>query len=403
MTKSRDELEIEKLEKFVEIDGEYCVPHEINEVRHLVDWGPFERPRSPWYIVHKFLLFLPAMYLFILAVQIMKTGAAAIGPDIQGQFPFANGISTLGFGWLGAYFVLSGSPVAATAISLFGAGTLTKLQTFTMLSGSRLGASFIVLLTGFIYAARNRQDPNRGEPIGMGIQAMTMTALVYLPGMIIGYGIIRSGLLNGLNLHASGKLEAAMSVVWGPVVDAIEGVVPEALMFFVGLLVILVSFKVLDHVLPQVSSDTTAAKRASWMRRPWTMFALGCVVATLTLSVSVALTVLVPLAVKGYVRRDDALPYIMGANITTLADTLVVAMLQRDPVAAQIVLAEAIGVTIVSIAILALWYQPVKRGVIRLDDYFVGSTRRLAIFVGILFVLPVSFLLSGLWIGPIVQ
>jgi solute carrier family 34 (sodium-dependent phosphate cotransporter) len=403
MTKSKDELEIEKLEKFIEIDGEYCVPHEINEVRHLVDWGPFERPRSPWYIVHKFLLFLPAMYLFILAVQIMKTGAAAIGPDIQGQFPFANGISTLGFGWLGAYFVLSGSPVAATAISLFGAGTLTKLQTFTMLSGSRLGASFIVLLTGFLYAARNRQDPNRGEPIGMGIQAMTMTALVYLPGMIIGYGIIRSGLLDGLNLHASGKLEAAMSVVWGPVVDAIEGVVPEALMFFVGLLVILVSFRVLDHVLPQVSSDTTAAKRASWMRRPWTMFALGCIVATLTLSVSVALTVLVPLAVKGYVRRDDALPYIMGANITTLADTLVVAMLQRDPAAAQIVLAEAIGVTIVSIAILAFWYQPVKRGVIRLDDYFVGSTRRLAIFVGILFVLPVSFLLSGLWIGPIVQ
>jgi solute carrier family 34 (sodium-dependent phosphate cotransporter) len=237
----------------------------------------------------------------------------------------------------------------------------------------------------------------------MGIQAMTMTALVYLPGMMIGYGIIRSGLLDGLNLHASGKLEAAMSVVWGPIVDAIEGVVPEGLMFLVGLLVILTSFKVLDHVLPQVSSDTTAAKRASWMRRPWTMFALGCIVATLTLSVSVALTVLIPLAVKGYVRRDEALPYIMGANITTLADTLVVAMLQRDPAAAQIVLAEAIGVTIVSLAILAFWYQPVKRGVIRLDDYFVGSTRRLAIFAGILFVLPVSFLLSGLWIGPIVQ
>jgi sodium-dependent phosphate cotransporter len=308
----------------------------------------------------------------------------------------------LGFGWLGAYFVLSGSPVAATAISLFGAGTLTRLQTFTMLSGSRLGASFIVLLTGFLYAARNRHDPNRSEPIGMGIQAMTMTALVYLPGMVIGYGIIRSGLLDGLNLHASGELEAALSVVWGPVVDAVEGIVPDAFLFLVGLIVILASFKVLDRVLPQVSSGSTA-KRAAWMRRPWTMFALGCIVATLTLSVSVALTVLIPLAVKGYVRRDDALPYIMGANITTLADTLVVAMLQRDPVAAQIVLAEAIGVTIVSLAILAFWYKPVKRGVIRLDDYFVGSTKRLAIFVGILFLLPVSFLLSGLWIGPILQ
>ncbi|HZB02024.1 MAG TPA: hypothetical protein VE800_07945, partial [Actinomycetota bacterium] len=354
-------------------------------------------------VVRKLLLFLPAMYLFILAVQIMKTGAAAIGPEIQGQFPFANGISTLGFGWLGAYFVLSGSPVAATAISLFGAGTLTKLQTFTMLSGSRLGASFIVLLTGFIYAARNRNAPNRTEPIGMGIQALTMTALVYLPGMMIGYGIIRSGLLDGLNLHASAELEAALSVVWGPVVDAIDAAVPDALLFLAGLLVILGSFKLLDFVLPQVSGDSTAAKRASWLKRPWTMFALGCVVATLTLSVSVALTVLIPLAVKGYVRRDEALPYIMGANITTLADTLVVAMLQRNPAAAQIVLAEAIGVTIVSLAILAFWYQPVKRSVIRLDDYLVASNRRIAVFVGILFVLPISFLLSGLLVGPIVQ
>jgi hypothetical protein len=400
MAKTRQERELEAL---VEIDGEYCVPHEINEARHLVDWGPFEPPRNAWYVVRKLLLFLPAMYLFILAIQIMKAGAAAIGPTIQGQFPFANGISTLGFGWLGAYFVLSGSPVAASAISLFGAGTLTKLQTFTMLSGSRLGASFIVLLTGFIYALRNRHDPNRDEPIGMGIQALTMTALVYVPGMMLGYGIIKAGLLDGVNLHATDKLEAVLSAIWGPIVDRVEAVVPDALLFLVGLLVILGSFKLLDHVLPQVNGDSTAAKRASWLKRPWTMFALGCIVATLTLSVSVALTVLIPLAVKGYVRRDEALPYIMGANITTLADTLVVAMLQRDPAAAQIVLAEAIGVTIVSLAILAFWYQPVKRSVIRLDDYLVASNRRLLAFVAVLFVLPVSFLLSGFWIGPIVR
>ncbi|HEX5938305.1 MAG TPA: hypothetical protein VFZ75_11545 [Actinomycetota bacterium] len=400
MTKNREELELEQL---VEIDGEFCVPHEINEARHVVDWGPFEPPRSSWYIVRKVLLFLPATFLFILAIQLMKAGAAAIGPQIEGQFPFANGISTLGFGWLGAYFVLSGSPVAATAVSLFGAGTLTKLQTFTMLSGSRLGASFIVLLAGFLYALRNRTDPNRTEPIGMGIQALTMTALVYIPGMILGYWILRSGLLDGVNLHASGELEATLSVIWGPTVRAINALVPDALLFLVGLLVILASFKILDLVLPRVNSESRTVRRAGWLRRPWTMFALGCIVATLTLSVSVALTVLIPLAVKGYVRRDEALPYIMGANITTLADTLVVSMLQSDPVAAQIVLAEAIGVTIVSLAILAFWYQPVKRSVIRLDDYLVASNRRLLAFVAVLFLLPVTFLLSGLWIGPIVR
>jgi sodium-dependent phosphate cotransporter len=379
----------------IEVDGEFCVPYEAGQRRYILDLGPFGRVERSWRtIAAKIALFVPALFLFILAVQLMKAGANAVGPQIEGRFPFANGISTLGAGWLGAYFVLSGSPVAATAISLFGADVLTKLQTFTMLSGSRLGASFIVLLTGFIYATRSKRG--RVGSLGIGIQAMTMTALVYVPGMLIGYAIMRAGLLDGLTWHASSELEAVLSRLWGPIVDLIEGLVPGWALFPVGLAVILASFHLLDRVLPEVNGDATASKRRAWLTQPWTMFALGCLVATLTLSVSVALTVLVPLASKGLVKRDEALPYIMGANITTLADTLVVAMLQSTPVAAQIVLAEAIGVTIVSVAILAFAYDRVKAGVIALDDWLVASNARLAAFVGVLFLLPITFLLTGL-------
>jgi Na+/phosphate symporter len=228
---------------------------------------------------------------------------------------------------------------------------------------------------------------------------MTMTAIVYLPGMMIGYAIMRLGWLDGFDLHASGQLDAALGVLWGPIVDFVSTNVPGWSLFLIGLGVILVSFKLIDRVLPAVSSDATASKRAAWLTKPWTMFLLGCLVATLTLSVSVALTVLVPLAAKGLIKRDEALPYIMGANITTLADTLVVAMLQPTPIAAQVVLAEAIGVTIVSLGILAFAYLPVKRFVMGLDEWLVSSTRRLALFVGALFLLPVTFLLSGFVVG----
>jgi sodium-dependent phosphate cotransporter len=384
----------------IEVDGEFCVPFEAGQRRHYIDLGPFEVERSPWYVAKKILLFIPAMFLFILAIQLMKSGATAVGPSIEGQFPFANGFSTMGTGWLGAYFVLSGSPVAATAISLFGAGTIDKLQAFTMLSGSRLGASFIVLVTGFLYAMKHKDRP-RGDSIGIGIQAMTMTAITYIPGMFIGYSILRAGLLDGFDLHASGKLDAILGRLWGPFVDLAETHLPGWALFLTGIGVILVSFNLIDRVLPQVSSDATASKRQAWLKHPWTMFALGCLVATLTLSVSVALTVLVPLAAKGYVKRDEALPYIMGANITTLADTLVVAMLQNTPVAAQVVLAEAIGVTIVSLVILGFFYKPVKKTVMGLDDYLVASNRRLAIFVGGLFLVPIALILSGLFYTPL--
>ena len=224
--------------------------------------------------------------------------------------------------------------------------------------------------------------------------------MAYLPGMALAYGVLRSGALDGVSWRTSGDVTSVIDFVWGPTQDLITNHVPGWLLLPVGLVVILLSFKLLDQVLPQVTGNRVAGKRGEWMRRPWPMFLLGCLVATLTLSVSVALTVLVPLASRGYVNRDQSIPYIMGANITTLADTLVAAMLLRNAGAVQIVLAEAIGVSIVSMIYLALFYGFIKRSVITFDDWLVASNRRLWTFVAGLFVFPLVLLTSGLWLGP---
>jgi solute carrier family 34 (sodium-dependent phosphate cotransporter) len=156
-------------------------------------------------------------------------------------------------------------------------------------------------------------------------------------------------------------------------------------------------------VLPQLDGERHGSDRRAWLKRPWPMFALGCVVATLTLSVSVALTVLVPLASRGYIKREESIPYIMGANITTLADTLVAAMILGSPVAVHIVLAEAIAVSIVSLIYLAFFYGTLRRSVMALDEWIVGSTRRLWLFVAVLFLTPALLLTSGIWIGPVAR
>lgn len=338
-----------------------------------------------------------AVYLLVLSLQLMKAGAAAIAPTIRESVFFGNGAATLGAGWIGAYLVLSGSPIAAVALGLFAGGAITELQTFTMLTGSRLGASFVVLLVGFLYAVRNRAA-RREESVGMGILALSLTALTYLPGMVLAYAILRSGALAGIHWRTSGEVASLVDLLWGPVQDPVVRALPGGLLVPLGLGVILLSFKLLDRVLPQVDGRRVSRERLAWLRRPWPMFLIGCAVATLTLSVSVALTVLVPLATRGYVTREESVPYIMGANITTLADTLVAAMLLRNGVAVQIVLAQAIGVAVVSIACLALAYRPIKRGVIGLNDWLVASGRRLWIFVVGLFVLPAVLLTSGLWL-----
>lgn len=357
-------------------------------------------PQSWGGIARKIASGAAALFLFVLALQLMKEGAGELAPSIRRSALFENGASTLGAGWLGAYLVLSGSPIAAVALGLFSGGAITTLQTLTMLSGSRLGASFIVLLVGFLYAVRNR-GANRQESVGMGILALTLTAIAYLPGMALAYWLLRSGLLDGIGWRTSGDVTSVVDFVWGPFLNLATDNVPAWLLLPIGLGLILLSFKLLDRVLPQVSGDSVSGKRAQWLKRPWPMFFIGCAVATLTLSVSVALTVLVPLASRGYVKRDESIPYIMGANITTLADTLVAAMLLRNAVAVQIVLAEAIGVFLVSMVYLAILYGPIKRGIIGLNDWLIASNRRLWIFVVCLFVLPLILFTSGLWLAPL--
>ena len=71
--------------------------------------------------------------------------------------------STLGLGWLGACLVLSGSPIAASSLTFLDGGAIDASQAFTMLTGSRLGASFVVLVVG----VHLRPPPDgRAEPAG---------------------------------------------------------------------------------------------------------------------------------------------------------------------------------------------------------------------------------------------
>ena len=130
------------------------------------------------------------------------------------------------------------------------------------------------------------------------------------------------------------------------------------------------------------------------------MFALGFGVTLITFSVSVALTILVPLAAKRWITREEAIPYIMGSNVATLADTLLIAVVLGNPVGVQIVLAEAIGVAVVTAVLLLLVYRPLSRGVLTLDEWVVAERTHLWLFVLSIFVLPALLMALGFIIGP---
>ena len=123
------------------------------------------------------LWFLAFLSLFVISLELIKSGARPLTlwfkPDAGENVPGA-----LGAGWLIACLVMSGSPVAALALGLLDDGSLTARETFAMVTGSRLGASFVVLVVGFVYDMRARR---RGNGVYVGALALLTTFTIYLP------------------------------------------------------------------------------------------------------------------------------------------------------------------------------------------------------------------------------
>lgn len=346
------------------------------------------RTRTPAAVLARMLWVLIGLGLFVGALGIMKSGAQSLYGTLQGSAFTDNGWSTLGMGWLGACLVLSGSPVAASSLTFLDGGMIDRLQAFTMLTGSRLGASFVVLVVGFIYALRQKGSGRRA-PVSIGILSLTMTVFAYLPGALVGLLLLRAGAFDGLTLTAPPALLSVTDTAFGWMPDLAGRLVPGWGLFPVGLAVLLVAFKAFDRALPDLSAERLESRGAgAWFRKPWAMFALGCVVALMTLSVSVALTILVPLVAKGHLKRDETLPYIAGANITTLADTLVAAMLVSNPDAARVVLAEMVGVSAWTLLLIGVLYPAVRRTALGIARTVVSSRSRLAASIACLLTVP---------------
>jgi Na+/phosphate symporter len=329
--------------------------------------------------------------LFVTALGLMKSGAEALIPTLQGSVFTDNALSTLGLGWLGACIVLSGSPVAASALTLFDGGAIDRTQAFTMLTGSRLGAAFVVLVVGVVYAIRNRETGTAGRrgPISIGILSLLMTAVVYVPGAVIGFLLLDGGAFDGFDLGTSPGLTSATDALFGWAVDLLRDVLPGWTMFPIGVLVLLAGFSLFDRVMPSVGSEQLEQRRDdAWHTRMWPMFLAGAGVTLLTLSVAMSLTLLVPLVAKGYLRRANTLPYIAGANITTLIDTLVAAVLLGNQDAVRVVVAVTVSVTAWTLLLLVTAYPLLRRVLLKVARTALESTPRLAGFAAVLFAVP---------------
>ncbi len=332
---------------------------------------------------------LVGLVLFALALEITRSGAGSLATlltDIN-----AEGVAnSLGFGWLFTYIALSGSPVAAIGLTLLSEGVFTETESFAVIAGSRLGASFIVLAVGFLAFRFGRRS---GDGIAIGIIAMLVTFTTQGPAVALGFLALHKGWLDGVQPSAPDALLQGTDAAFGPIVDGLDAALPGLLVFVVGAAVLLLAFAVFERALPRLEGEVEGIRRRLEIlnRRPL-MFLLGVLVTLTTLSVAVSLTVLVPLALRGYVRREHIIPYVLGANIATLVDTLAASILVGGEAAVAVVLAQAASIAVVGAIALTLVYHPYRTAILRSERWIAARPRRLAGFLGLIVAVPVILL-----------
>jgi sodium-dependent phosphate cotransporter len=341
--------------------------------------------------LQRLVLFLVSISLFVVALELIKSGATGAAALIGSYLDIDNMLNALGFGWSASYLVMSGSPVAAVSVAFLAAGALDQLSAYAMLVGSRLGASFIVLFIGFVYVLRGQE---RRTGLTMGLLALVVTASVYLPALVVGGLLLEYRVLESVQFDGSAVLSSILEQALRPIVGPLSSLLPGWGVMLVGLGLLWVSFYLFDRVLPELDLEQSRfSEVARLVYRPLPMFILGSLITLLTLSVSLSLSLLVPLSARGYIRRENAIPYIMGANITTIIDTLLATVVLGSSDAFAVVLVTMVSVSLVSLVLLLLLFRRYERAVLALVSWSVANTRNLALFMFVILLLPPVFML----------
>lgn len=328
--------------------------------------------------------------LFIFALQVVRAGAGSLVPLLDG-LSVSGPVNGVGFGWLLAYAAMSGSPVAAIGVTLLSGGVLSEPEAFAVIGGSRLGASFIVLAIGFVLFLGRRRN---ADGLSIGVIALLTTFTTQGPAIALGLLSLHFGWLDSLQFTPPPGMLDWIDSLYGRPVGWLDDNLAGGFVFVVGVGILLASFAVFDRALPRLDAGSSSIEGTLHRlnTRPL-MFAMGCIVTAMTLSVSISLTLLVPLSLKGYLKREHVIPYVMGANITTFIDTLAGGLILGGESAFTVVLTQMLAVAAVSGVLLTIAYGPYSRLILGATHQATRSKRNMGAFLSAIVAVPAFLLL----------
>ncbi|MFC7228597.1 sodium:phosphate symporter [Salinirubellus salinus] len=354
------------------------------------------RVGGPWSLV---LGVLGVVVSFLFAVQLLGTATAAAAPLVERVLArlVVGDAAALGLGWLGASVLANGSVVAALAVSLFAAEIVTAPELFLLVAGSRLGAASVVVLVGVLDFLQ-KERYSLPEAVEVGLLTFLLTHSVYLPATLVGY--LALPLVGTPAQATTGGSTATLRPLslFEPAANLLTAWLGPGLAVVLAVGVLFGSLRLFDRLLASVETATLRARLFRHFRSTRLSFLAGLLVTVVTTSVAFSLGVVVPLYNRGYVEREELVPYVLGANLGTLFDTLAVAVLLDSPAGVAVVLV-LLGVASLLTGAALLAHDAYSRVVLGVDDRLLTDRRAFVAFGLALVFVPLLLVGGSLVVG----
>lgn len=329
--------------------------------------------------------------LFILSIQTLNTSTKRLLPALQPWFTFTTSpLRSLGFGWLAAYIILSGSPIAALALSFFDAGLLSSTSAFFMIIGSRLGASFILIAIGLIEYFKNERGFS--DSLSVAFLSFLISYSTLFPSLIFGYILLRYNLFT---FTVSIPWLTHFLNLYQPLVHTLLHYIGTFFSFPFSLLLVWLSLSTFERAFRKIEIKEAQSAWVNFlMENPAFSLLFGFLVTLAGQSVSLSLGIMIPLYIQGYIQRRNLIPYIMGANIATYTDTLSAALILQNTTAINLVMVAVLSNTLIS-AVFLLFYQKYYTILEKTMNSLMYTKSALSIFFIFLFTCPLFLIFFG--------
>ena len=338
------------------------------------------------------LLLLAAALLFIFSIQLLRGSVGTLAPwlRIHLQRLVTGEASTLGFAWLASYLLMNGSVVAALALTFLEQQVIDGSQVLMMIGGSRLGAAGVVVAVGAVDYF-NQRKLSLGRACSMGILSFLITHAQSIPALAASWLWTEFVPLSLSGLFGIDDRRISMPPTLDTLSDGLIKTVGPTIGFLAGLLLLYFALRLLNKGFAGVDIDRIRRKYFSFLRNRWLSFGLGLLVTGLTLSVAFSLAIVVPLYNRGLADEREVLPYIMGANIGTFGDTIIIAFLLEPAAGVDATLA-FIGATLLVTLFFLVAFRRLLSWNRRLIEAIASSDRRFLLFLASLAIVPALLL-----------